>query len=398
MIKRENFLANHGVENPMQTTEGRKNQAASARNSSLECSIADWLSLNNVKFQQHYVITKTSLIHEFDFAIFLNDDLTYLIDADGVYYHGYTDDTYSYPDEYRMLLVPEGVNFIVVTEHDWEQTLTEYLLTDDDYKEHLFNWCRSFDFPYPVVDNVEQSYKSLCKADVDKFSMNARYGQRVIDKFHKSVWKAHKYAQKSPYEAWQDDNLLKKCIDNRIIYKGSNLDPSKILYGFSAAKIAPKVSLFNPYLAKYLISKYLNHYDTIFDPCSGYSGRLLGAVSLNKKYIGQDINDNTVEETNELIQYFNFDATVTCIDSLKTIGDYDCLFTCSPYRHKELWGKDDYCLSCDEWMSELIQRYKCKEYLFVVDETELYKDYIVEELVNISHINTNKEYVIHIKF
>ena len=158
---RENFLANHGVENPMQTAEGRKNQAASARNSSLEGSIANWLSLNNIKFQQHYVITKTSLIHEFDFAIFLSDDLKYLIDADGVYYHGYTDDTYSYPDQYRMLLVPEGVNFIVVTEQDWEQTLTEYLLTDADYKEQLFNWCRSFEFPYPVVDNVINLFVKL---------------------------------------------------------------------------------------------------------------------------------------------------------------------------------------------------------------------------------------------
>ena len=400
---RNAFMEKYGAENPMQVASIRSKLAKNSKNSSLETSVIEWLTTHNFNIEPKHVITKDTLVHEFDVAVFNNNKLTYLIDCDGVYYHGYMDDqngksVFAYPDQYRMLLVPEGVNFIVVTEHDWEQTLTEYLLTDVDYKQRLFEWCRSFDFPYPVVDNVEQSYKSLCKADVDKFSMNARYGQRVIDKFHKSVWKAHKYAQKSPYEAWQDDNLLKKCIDNRIIYKGSNLDPSKILYGFSAAKIAPKVSLFNPYLAKYLISKYLNHYDTIFDPCSGYSGRLLGAVSLNKKYIGQDINDNTVEETNELIQYFNFDATVTCIDSLKTIGDYDCLFTCSPYRHKELWGKDDYCLSCDEWMSELIQRYKCKEYLFVVDETELYKDYIVEELVNKSHINTNKEYVIHIKF
>ena len=394
---RENFLANHGVENPMQTAEGRKNQAVSARNSSLECSIANWLSLNNIKFQQHYVITKTSLIHEFDFAVFLNDDLKYLIDADGVYYHGYTDDTYSYPDQYRMLLVPEGVNFIVVTEYDWEQTLPEYLLTDVDYKQRLFEWCRSFEFPYPVINNVEDSFKSLLKSDIDKFSMNARYGQRVIDKFHKSIWNAHKYSMKSPYEAWQDDDLLKKCIDNRIIYKGSNLDPSKILYGFSAGKIAPKVSVFNPYLAKYLISKYLNDYDTIFDPCSGYSGRLLGAVSLNKHYVGQDLNKITVEETNDLIKYFNLDATVSCVDSLKTTGEYDCLFTCSPYRHKELWGQDDYNMSCDEWITNLIQQYKCKDYLFVVDETTLYKDYIVEELTNKSHINSNKEYIVHIK-
>lgn len=391
------FRAKHGVDNPMQTVEGRSNQAISAKSSSLEHIICEWLTGNYITFTQHYILSVDKMIHEFDIAVFDNDKLTHLIDADGVYYHGYTDDYYSYPDQYRMLLVPEGVNFIVVTEHDWEQTLTEYLLTDVDYKQRLFEWCRSFEFPYPVINNVEDSFKSLLKSDVDKFSMNARYGQRVIDKFHKSIWNAHKYSMKSPYEAWQDDDLLKKCIDNRIIYKGSNLDPSKILYGFSAAKIAPKVSMFNPYLAKYLISKYLGDYDTIFDPCSGYSGRLLGAVSVNKHYVGQDLNKITVEETNDLIEYFNFDATVSCADSLKTTGEYDCLFTCSPYKHKELWGQDDYDMSCDEWITNLIQHYKCKDYLFVVDETTLYKDYIVEELTNKSHINSNKEYVVYIK-
>ena len=391
------FIDKYGVENPMQTHIGRSNQAKSAKSSSFEQRITNWMLKNNISFVEHYVQSQDKMIHEFDVAVFDNDRLTHLIDCDGVYYHGYTDDYYSYPDQYRMLLVPEGVNFIVVTEHDWKSTLTEYLLTDVDYKQRLFEWCRSFEFPYPVINNVEDSYKSLLKSDVAKFSMNARYGQRVIDKFHKSIWHAHKHNFLSPYDAWQDDYLLNKCIDNRIIYKGSSLDPSKVLYGFSAAKIAPKVSVFNPYLAKYLISKYLNQYDTIFDPCSGYSGRLLGAVSLNKHYVGQDINKITVEETNDLIKYFNLDATVSCVDSLKTTGEYDCLFTCSPYRHKELWGQDDYNMSCDEWITNLIQQYKCKDYLFVVDETTLYKDYIVEELTNKSHINSNKEYIVHIK-
>ena len=401
-LLKQSFIDNYGVENPMQIPEVRSKLAKNSRNSKLEDSVAVWLTQSSIKFEQHFVMSSDIGIHEFDFAVFDDEQLTYLIDCDGTYYHGYLDDqngksVFAYPDQYRMLLVPEGVNFIVVTEHDWKSTLTEYLLTDVDYKQRLFEWCRSFEFPYPVINNVEDSYKSLLKSDVAKFSMNARYGQRVIDKFHKSIWHAHKHNFLSPYDAWQDDSLLNKCIDNRIIYKGSNLDPSKVLYGFSAAKIAPKVSVFNPYLAKYLISKYLNRYDTIFDPCSGYSGRLLGTVSLNKHYVGQDINKITVEETNNLIEYFNLDATVSCVDSLKTTGEYDCLFTCSPYRHKELWGQDDYNMSCDEWITNLIQQYTCKDYLFVVDETTLYKDYIVEELTNKSHLSTSTEKVILIK-
>ena len=40
--------------------------------------------------------------------------------------------------------------------------------------------------------------------------------------------------------------------------------------------------VFKPYLAKYLISEFLPDSNIIFDPFSGFSGRMLGAASLGK--------------------------------------------------------------------------------------------------------------------
>ena len=37
------------------------------------------------------------------------------------------------------------------------------------------------------------------------------------------------------------------------------------------------------------ILKYLNDFDTIYDPCSGYSGRLIGALCAGKNFVGSDI-------------------------------------------------------------------------------------------------------------
>ena len=227
--------------------------------------------------------------------------------------------------------------------------------------------------------------------------MNARYGFKIIDHFHSSVWKANKNKYLSPYAAWQDDNLLLKCIKNRIIYKGCNLDRSKVLAGFSIAKVAPKVSVFNTYLAKYIVEKYLSPYNEVFDPCSGYSGRMLGVCSLGKKYIGQDINPITVKESNQIINYFNLNASIKCEDSLNNSGDYECLFTCTPYNLKEQWGQEIENKSCDECVDEILYRYNCNEYVFVVDKTEKYSQYIVEELNNKSHFNNNKEHIIRIK-
>lgn len=395
------FRNKYGVDNPMKVREFRSKQAQRAHSSEFELSAQKWLEEHGCSFVKHYVIgnDERNMIHEFDFAVFSHNKLILLIDCDGEYYHGYLDDVNGrsvnpYVDEYRMLLVPKDVDFLVILPEDYEQTLTEYFSDTGLYVDRVFNWCRSVEFPYPNISNYVASYRSLCNSDVNKFSMNARYGERVIQHFHKSIWKANKKGCPSPFDAWQDDNILKKAIQNRIIYKGNSLDPSKVLYGFSAAKIAPKVSVFNPYLAKYLISKYLNEFDTIFDPCSGYSGRLLGAVSLGKTYVGRDINPVTVDESNNLLHELKLPASVECRDSLLITGKFECLFTCPPYSDKENWNQEIVNMTCDDWIEHFLKNFSCKKYLFVVDNTTKYKGNIVEELKNTSHFSNSSEYVL----
>ena len=159
------------------------------------------------------------------------------------------------------------------------------------------------------------------------------------------------------------------------------------------------MSLFNPALAKYLISKYLSEYGVIFDPFSGFSGRLLGACSLGKKYVGSDIDEDHVKESQSIIDYFGLEGTVEVKDVLKSSGSYPCLFTCPPYGSKERWSERNDLVekSCDEWIQECMQRFDCERYLFVVDKTECFKDNIVEEIDNSSHLGKGKEYVVLIK-
>lgn len=397
----------YGVPHVMSNPKIKHQQAKSARKSSLEGRFEEFLIQNNFSYIHGYMIEGTPYNHEFDFAIFKEDKLDILIDCDGIYYHGYETDengksVNTYIDDYRSQLVPEGVKFLICLEGEEEKAYSEVLkLINIDYNKYIqevFDWCREVEFPYPKYnDNIlNNSYSSLSKSDINNFSMNARYGMKIIDHFHPSIWKANRNGSISPYSAWQKDDLIIKCIKNRIIYKGCNLDRSKVLAGFSINKIAPKVSIFNPNLAKYIVGKYLSNYNVVFDPCSGYSGRMLGVCSLGKRYIGQDINSETVEESNDIIKYFNLDASVECKDLLKDSGEYECLFTCSPYGSKEKWNQEIENKSCDEWIEEILSRYKCKEYLFVVDKTEKYLDYIVEELKNKSHFGSNLEYIIKI--
>ena len=123
-------------------------------------------------------------------------------------------------------------------------------------------------------------------------------------------------------------------------------------------------------------------------------------MSLNKKYIGQDINPVTVKESNNLINYFKFfdlnKCEVSCKNSICTKGKYECLFTCPPYEDIESWPDVQSTIhTCDDWIDICIKNNKCKKYLFVVDDKiEKWKSNIVETLENKSHFGKNIEYVV----
>lgn len=264
------------------------------------------------------------------------------------------------------------------------------------YLEQVFKWCREASFPYPIYPEkvLDNSFKSLITSDPSVLNPKARFGEKIILNFHPSIYKARKYGKKSPYEAWQDDTLLQNAIENRLIYKGNNLDRSKVLAGLSVSGIAPRVSIFNPYVARYICSTYLQIFDQVFDPCSGYSGRMLGVCSLGKQYLGYDVNEVTVAESQHIIDYFGLDAKLYVKDSLKNKGKFDCLFTCTPYLNKENWGMSIPQLCCDEWIDKFLNNYDCKRYVFVVDETVKYRDCIKEQIINKSHFSTNVEYIV----
>ena len=237
-------------------------------------------------------------------------------------------------------------------------------------------------FPYPEL---------ITKGDYD-----------LIRYFHKSIFSASKKGKLRPIQAWENKSLVLDSALNRLKYVG-RCTPQDILKGFSIAQIAPKVSVFRPKLAEKLIKKYIPEAVLIVDPFSGFSGRMLGAFNCGKQYLGFDINEEHVKESNEIIRYKKIEdkceVRVQDLISFKE-KDWTCLknvylFTCPPYEDKESWNENEVEKSCDEWIDLCLQKHKgCKGYLFVVDETEKYKDRIVEVLTNKSHFGTNFEYVV----
>ena len=363
--------------------------------SKAEKKFAEMLKNRHIDFKYNYVLNKK----HWNFAIFNNGTLDILIEIDSEYNHGLMKDAdgkhvRGEQDFKRFSKINDNIKFLVIDSKRIDEGIKETInlmgINYDNFIQKIIELCNT-DFPYPSYDEKRmlEDYERLCRFD----NIKATLTYSLITNFHKSIWHCHVKNKPSPYEAWYNKDLLKKCIENRFIYK-SVLSSQNVLNGFNICKIAPKISLFNPNIAKYLIKKYLNNYQTVFDPFSGYSGRMLGCCSLNKKYIGQDVNEITINESVEIKNFLHLDSELSCKDIFESSGEYDCLFTCPPYGDKENWNQVIKNISCDQWIDECLKRFKCKNYLFVVDNTEKYKNNIVEEICNKSHFGLNTEKII----
>lgn len=406
-LTKKTIREKYGVDYVSQCPEIKRKMTANSRSSKLERRICDLFNNYGIEYIQHHIISNKEMSHEFDFYL---PKYKILIDADGLYWHSYLDDpdgkrVLTHYDNVRMKLVPKDYMFFLIVEDNEDRHVKEIVRIlskiDDNifnYDSYLFNWSRSIEFPYPTYskERMLKDYNNLCRYKNDKYNRNCRIGESIIKHYHRSIYDCKKNNLPSPKEAWYNDTLLKRIIKNRLIYV-NDVDPSKILSGFNISGTAKTISIFNPILAKYIISKYLNDYNEIFDPFSGFSGRLLGASSLNKKYIGYDINESAINESNEIINFLKLDkASITKRDVLDGEGEYESLLTCPPYADKEIYNKEKVFKECDQWIDEILKRYKCKRYVFVVDETVKYTQYIKETITNTSHFGTNNEYIIAI--
>lgn len=282
----------------------------------------------------------------------------------------------------------------------------------------------------PTKEDLTKDLERIIKAE-DSFDPRARVGM-LIKWFHKSAEKGSRSGSMSPYDYFElmktDKELFRKFFINRItrsdwynekhgankhfVYEGY-VPPFIYIIGLTTSMMAMRVSLFKPTVAKSLIKKYLNNFNTIFDPFSGYSGRLLGTVSLGKAYIGSDINDITVKESNEILDFIKASSflgpkmaanksKIEVKDAFINTGKYDCLFTCPPYsdsknkdKQIEVWknskGETIECsFTCDEIIEKCLENYDCKKYVFIVDETSTkYDKYVIEYITNKGYINAN---------
>ena len=404
--------AKYGVKNitnVSQIPEIRKKMFAHREMSKPEKKMAEFLKNNNFNFKYESECGESGKL--WDFVIFDSNEPIIVIEIDGEYVHGLVADSNGIKsggnkDHERFQKIPDGVMYIQCDSKKIVECFAEILRLKNikyyDFINEMVERCCNSPFPYPFYseDRMRKDYNSLLSFDRD-VTNKVLIGNSIITSFHKSVFTSRRGNKKSPIEAWQSPELLRRSVENRVIYHGiPNLSSHDITRGFCVSSIAPRVSVFQPALAKKLLSTYAYDAKSVLDPFSGFSGRMLGATSLGMSYTGSDIREETIKEATQIVDFLklkNVTLSISSIEDLYDINEYYALITCPPYGNTEIWFDGQSSQDEDHYIDLCLQKFNCKVFIFIVKDTNRYKEHVVKSIKNLSHISNSDEQVIVIK-
>jgi hypothetical protein len=169
----------------------------------------------------------------------------------------------------------------------------------DKLVDDAINTYRAAGFPWSALDDdtpsplrAVASAKVTVKNDVVVSVSSA--GQKTCTATHKHRLEARHKGQPSIVEAFKNDRILERALRYQL-KRGDPITPQRLLRALAALVRAPRN--FPPALARWIVDEYAPDGGTVLDPCSGYGGRMLGALASHHDvtYIGADIDSRSVE-------------------------------------------------------------------------------------------------------
>jgi len=267
-----------------------------------------------------------------------------------------------YSLSYRQNIIPKEY-FIKYIENKGVDKLERYIPL-------LLKFIRTFQPAFPLLPQ-EESLNGVISIiqnyDLDRIYIPSEktfknniysIGNNILKSNFRSYWNSSYKGNKTPTQAWYDDDLMVKIIKYRIgINNSSNINEVfnfslyQLINGLSANRLL--VSFFKPLLASSIYAELLgnNETPTVFDPCCGFGGRMLGFISKypSGTYIGLEPNIDTYNEllwlkkqlTIELDLRDNQIQLYNCkFEDFTTEIYYDILFTSIPYYDLETYSNE----------------------------------------------------------
>lgn len=190
---------------------------------------------------------------------------------------------------------------------------------------------------------LKDDWKNLCewKTNDNYINSTSRIGMKLCEHFFPNFYDIESKG-KSFSSLWTQENLVRVLRWNRKSHSTPYL--SELKRGIYFCLGLTKSTMYRPQMAKMICMKYRP--ELVLDPCAGWGGRMLGAVSSGSQYIAFEPNVETYENLNRLAEFLEITDRVKliCDDAMK-MGDYnlpnvDLVLTSPPYFDLEIYTHD----------------------------------------------------------
>lgn len=236
----------------------------------------------------------------------------------------------------------------------WDRQLQE------DFLDQAVQYWHRRGFPYYELSprQIRRECELLCNTDPDRIFrgdtlISSGTGLRLANYFHPQMWHVRCTRYFSPHETFSNPVQLRAAIA-----KSMRIWPDR--HGARGATIRRMirsfsntvgVSNFRPTAARAIIHRYSPPRGRVLDFSAGYGGRLLGALSLGRRYFGIDPSGAQVRglrEMSEVCMHL-FPGGGECRISLGPAEDllpkykkntFDLVFSSPPYFDRERYGEE----------------------------------------------------------
>ena len=214
---------------------------------------------------------------------------------------------------------------------------------EDAQVDEVYRALRHTPFPYPepcspeLLAREKQSLHTVESTVVDSVIRPwSLAGIRLCNAFFPNRFIANRRNTMSALEAWRDEKILRRAIKFQLQH-GDPVTPRRVLRAVTLLCRTP--TIFRPAIAKCIYQRYAHPGAVVWDPCSGYGGRLLGAFAAGVHYIGTDVEPETIEGNRRLAKVLgaSHELFVTPAESFDP-PPVDLVFTSPPYFDRERYS------------------------------------------------------------
>lgn len=221
-----------------------------------------------------------------------------------------------------------------------------------------FEYWRGNGFPYPELSRTEQEadFMHLQGVDVSRVIDGLRVqastiGLRLANSFHPQMWSvpARRHLRSPIDHFLEDDTLIK------LLQRAPRFWPDRRCWNAQCLRSAlriyagGRVSNFRPVAARAIVSAYSNSGQTVLDFSAGYGGRLLGCLTLNRRYIGIDAARAQISGLQRMVKALKR-ATTTDVELIRGCAEdvvpllpaksVDLVFSSPPYFNVEKYSRE----------------------------------------------------------